>query len=98
MSNHYSDSKTIEIKSEEDIRRINYYNLCKVLSKYESGPNNSTYLYEIDVSRSNNRRGIYKFRFFDYKLMKYFISKLSKANFKKERMRIDDKKNKGEGY
>ena len=96
MSNHYSESKTIEIKSEEDIRKINYYNFNKVLSKYETGPDNSTYLYELDVSRSNNRRGIYKFRFFDFKLMKYFISKLSKANFKRERMRINDKNNKGE--
>ena len=89
MKPKFNKPKLIEVKTEEDIDRINYYSLNKVIYKKEANLADSKYLYALEVSRSNNREGLFKFIFYDFKLMKYFISKLSKANFKRERMKID---------
>ena len=86
MSTSTKQVKPIEIKSEEDIKKFNYYKLGKVISKKEFTKLENGYLFEVTISSSVITDRIYKIRFCDLKLMKFFISKLSKANFKRKRM------------
>ena len=78
-----------KIGSEEEVESINYYSLGKIISAVEKETPETDYVYRLDVSRPGNNEAEYRFCFSKFQLMKYFVSKLSKANFRKQRMKID---------
>ena len=80
--------KLKEIKDEDDIRRINYYLLGKIVSRHYPFPEENPGLIDLEVTRTGNSKDPFLFRFYDNKLVQYFITKLSQANFKRERMKI----------
>ena len=80
--------KLIEIKSEDVLKKFNFYKLGRVISKKEFPNFDHGYLFELDITSSVINNRLYKIRFCDLKLMKFFISKLSKANFKRKRMEL----------
>ncbi len=75
------------ISTEEEIRNINYYKLGKVRSFSNLLPENNEWI-EIDVDYHGRKDIPQKFRFRDMKLLRYFVTKLSQANFKRAGMKI----------
>ncbi len=88
MSTSTKQVKLFEIKSEEEINKFNYYKLGQVKSKKEFPKVENGFLFELIISSSITKNRLYKIRFYNEKLMKFFISKLSKANFKRKRLKI----------
>lgn len=78
---------TKEIRQEQDIRKVNYYRLGKISTR-RSIYNESEAFIELEVQSANSEKGPVLFRFFDVKLLKYFVTKLKSANFKRNAMEI----------
>lgn len=78
---------TKEIRQQQDIRKVNYYRLGKICTR-RSIYNESEAFIELEVQSANSEKGPVLFRFFDVKLLKYFVTKLKSANFKRNAMEI----------
>ncbi len=76
-----------EIRLEEDIRKINYYGLGKIRTRRNIFSDSEACI-ELEVMSLNSNKGPVLFRFFDLKLVKYFVTKLTRANFKRTGMEI----------
>ena len=76
-----------EIKTEEEIRKINYYLLGKIVSRTRHLSDENAWT-DIEVESYNKNKMLRKFRFFDKRLLKYFVTKLKQANFRRKRMEI----------
>ena len=76
-----------EIKTEEEIRKINYYVLGKIVSRTSHISDENVWT-DIEVEPFNKNKMPRKFRFFDKRLLKYFVTKLKQANFRRKHMEI----------
>ena len=71
--------------SEEDIRRINYYSLNRTISRKSTYSEGSSELADLRVMQYKESKQPLTFRFYNIKLVKYFVTKLSQVNFKRVR-------------
>ena len=75
------------ISTEDQIRQVNYFILGKVL-KMENHQSENNIWTDLEIEHQGKNKNSVKFRFNDYKLLKYFVTKLSQANFKKVGIKI----------
>ena len=80
--------KIIEIKTEEDIKRQNYNNFGKIVSSLKLTSSRSEYIFDIILKYRSKTKKTVKLRFKDFKMVKYFISKHSKVNFRNKNMNL----------
>jgi len=74
--------------SEEDIRRINNYSLNRTISRKSTYSEGSSEFADLEVMQYKESKQPLTFRFYNIKLVKYFVTKLSQVNFKRVRMNI----------
>ena len=82
--------KIIEIKTVDHIKKQKYHELGRIVSAGESQVSSDVYTYDIILEKKRDNKNLIKFRFNDFKMVKYFISKLSGAHFRANIMRIKD--------